>query len=105
MQRLRIGNSECFTFFDSEANAHLIDGNLAKTKNLQRISENKSALGLIGGGSIFSEFGNFRFNLISEKDAISYEIRAIGIKRITSEFREYDLEETVKEFISSTNDL
>ena len=61
MQRLRIGNSECLTFFDSRANAHLIDRNLAKNENLQRISETQSALGVFRGGSIISEFGNFRY--------------------------------------------
>ena len=71
MQRLRIGNSECLTFSDSRANAHLIDRNLAKNENLQRISETQSALGVFRGGSIISEFGNFRFNLGSEKDAVS----------------------------------
>ena len=28
MQSLRIGNNKCLTFFDSGANAHLIDGQL-----------------------------------------------------------------------------
>ena len=52
-------------------------------------------MGVIGGGSIISEFGNFRFNLGSEN----------GNERITSEFGEYDLEEILKEFISSANEL
>ena len=30
MQNLRIGNSNCLTFFDSGANAHLKDGTLTK---------------------------------------------------------------------------
>ena len=105
MQRLRIGNSECLTFFDSRANAHLIDRNLAKNENLQRISETQSALGVFRGGSIISEFGNFRFNLRSEKDAVSLKIRAIEMKRVTSEFGEYGLEEIDKESISSANEL
>ena len=38
MQNLRIGNSDCLTFFDSGANAHLIDGKLAeKETNIQQL--------------------------------------------------------------------
>ena len=74
MQNLRIGKSNCLNFFDSGAKAHLIDGKLAKKENLQRILNNHSALGVIGGGTITTEFGNFRFNLGSEKDGICHEI-------------------------------
>ena len=103
MQKMRIGNSECLTFFNSGANTHLIDGKMARKENLQRISENHSAVGVIGGGTITSESGNFRFNLGLEKDGISHEIRAM--KSVTSEFGEYGLEEVAKVFVSSASEL
>ena len=34
MQRLRIGKSECLTFFDSGANTHLIEKTLAENDQL-----------------------------------------------------------------------
>ena len=68
MQNLRIGNSNCLTFFDSGLNAHLIDGELAEKDKLQLIPRNHTALGVIGGGSVTTEFGNFRFNLGSKED-------------------------------------
>ena len=37
MQNLRIGNSDCLTFFDSEANAHLSNSQLAEKEKLQLI--------------------------------------------------------------------
>ena len=40
MQNLRIGKSDCLTFFDSGANSHLIDGQLAEKDKLQLISSN-----------------------------------------------------------------
>ena len=49
MQNLKIGNSNCLTFFDSGANVHLIDGKLAEKEGLQLISSNSTALGVIGG--------------------------------------------------------
>ena len=63
MQNLRVGDSNCLTFFDSGANTHLFDGQLARLKELQLISNKAVALGVIGGGSIRTEYGSFRFNL------------------------------------------
>ena len=78
MQNLRIGNSNCLTFFDSGANAHLIDETLAEKEILQRILENHADLGVIGGGTITAESGNFRFNPGSRKVGICHESIAIG---------------------------
>ena len=74
-----------------------------KKENLQRISENQSALGVIGGGTITSESGDFRFNLGSWNDGISHEIRSM--KSVTSEFGEYGLEEAAKKLVSSAYEL
>ena len=63
MQNLRVGGSNCLTFFDSLANAYLIDGHLARQDELQFISSKFIALGVIGGGSIKTKYGSFWFNL------------------------------------------
>ena len=52
MQNLRIGKSNCLTFVDFGANPHLIDGTLAKEKKLQKFSDNRADLGVIGVGAI-----------------------------------------------------
>ena len=70
-------------FFDSGANTHLINGDLAKKEKLQTISKNHSALGVIRGGTITTDSGNFRLNLGSGKEGICHEIRAMGIKNVT----------------------
>ena len=56
MQNLRIVNSNCLTFFNSGANAHRINKQLEEKEKLQLIS---TALGMIGGGSVMTELGNF----------------------------------------------
>ena len=86
MQNLRIGTSNFLTFFDSGANAYLIDETLAEKEKLHRFSENQVDLGVIGGRTITAESGNFRYNLGSGKDGICHEIRTIGLKNVTSEF-------------------
>ena len=87
-------------------NAHLIDRKLVKKEKLQRIiSENHSALGVIGDGTFTTESGNFRFNLGSGKDGICHKTKAIGIENVTSEFGEYGLKEIGEEFVSSATEL
>ena len=63
MQNLRVGDSNCLAFYDSGANTHLIDGQLARLEELQLISNKSIALGVIGGGSIRTEHGSFQFIL------------------------------------------
>ena len=50
MQNLRVGDSTCLTFFDSGANTHLINRQLARHKELQLISSKSTALEVTGRG-------------------------------------------------------
>ena len=93
--------SNCLTFFDFGSNAHLVDETLTEKEKLQKFSVNHAALGVIRGGTITAESGNFRFKLGSRKEGTYHEIRAIGIDKVTTEFGEYELEEIGKEFMSS----
>ena len=99
MQKLRIGNSECLTFFDSGANAYIIDRDLAEKEKLQRLLNNQSVLGVIRGRTITKESGSFRLNLGSAKDGTCHERKTIGIKNVTLEFSEYGLDEIGKELL------
>ena len=101
MQNLRVGDSNCLTFFDSGANAHLIDGRMARQEDLQLVSSKSVALGIIGGGSIKTEYGSFRFNLGPGEDGKYHEITAIGMDSVTAGFGKYDLKEVIKEYRSS----
>ena len=89
MQNLRVGDSNCLTFFDSGANAHLIDGQMARQEDLQLISNKSVALGIIGGGSIRTEYGSFRFNLGPGEGGKYHEITAIGMDSVTAGFGKY----------------
>ena len=75
MQNLRVGASNCLTFFDSRANDHLIDGELARQEELKLISSKSIALGVIvRGESIRTEYGSFRFYLRPGEDRKYHEI-------------------------------
>ena len=79
---------------------NLIDGQLVEKEKLQIISSNSTALGVIGGGSVVTEFGNFRFNLGPREDQIYHEITAAGMRNVTADFEKYELEEIGQEFRS-----
>ena len=49
LQNIKLGSSECLVFFDTGANSHLIDGNLASKEGLQLISCERTKIGLIAG--------------------------------------------------------
>ena len=103
MQNLRIGNSNCLTFFDSGENTHLVDEQLAEKEKLQLKSSNSTALGVIGGGAVMTEYGNFRFNLGPGEDKIYYEITAVEMRNVTASFGKQKLEEIGQEFKSTAN--
>ena len=98
MQNFRVGDSNCLTFFDSGANAHLIDRQLAIQEELQIISSKSIALGVIGGGSIRKEYGRFRFNLDPEKTGSTLRKWLSGWRRLQLGFGEYNLKEIAQEF-------
>ena len=76
MQNLRVGDIDCLTFFDSGANTNLIDRQLVRNEDLQLISSKSTALGVIGGGSIMTEYSSFRFNLRPGNIAEEYKATA-----------------------------
>ena len=50
-----------------------------------------------------TEYSNFRFNLGPVEDQIYHEITVVGLRNVTAEFGEYDLEEIRQEFRSTAN--
>ena len=102
LQNIKLGNSECLVFFDTGANSHLIDGNLASKEGLQLISCERTKLGLIAGGQVESEFGRFRFNLGPGEEKY-HEITAVGMKDVTAEFGKYKLKEINQEYLNNVS--
>ena len=84
MQNLRVGDSNCVTFFDSGANAHLIECQLAKNTELQLISSKSTALGVIVGGLVMTEYGIFCFNLGPGEVGKYHEITVVRMESLTA---------------------
>ena len=65
---------------------------------MQLISSKSIALGVIGGGSIKTEYGSFWFNLGPGEDGKYHEITAVGMENVRAGFGEYNLKEIAQEF-------
>ena len=98
MQNLRVGDTNCLTVFDSGANAHLIDGQLSRHEELQLISSKSTALGVIGGGLIMTEYVSFRFNLGTREYGKYHKITAVEMENVTAGFGKYNLKDIAQEF-------
>ena len=101
MQILRIGTEDVLTFFDSGANTNLVNGDLAIEQKLQIITKKPTKLTVVGGGSITTEMGKFRFNLGPLESGTYHELKCQGISSVTSKFERYDLSEINEEYRSN----
>ena len=90
-------------FSDNSVNTHLVDEQLAEKEKLQLISSNSTALGMIGGGAVMTEYGNFSFNLGPGEDKMYHVIAAVGKRNVRASFGKYELEDIGQEFKSTTN--
>ena len=98
MQTIRIGEAVVLVFFDRGANIHIIDGALATQQNLQLISSKPTALTVVGGKKIKTDYGTFRFNLGPGEDNQYHEIVCAGMDSVTAGFGKYDLSEICQEY-------
>ena len=103
MQTLQIGQSQVLTFFDSGANSHLISGEVAEAENLEKYSSQPTRITVVGGGSVCSEYGSYKFGLGPDEENKFHELRCIGIENVTSEFRKYDLLDIIEEYKGSVS--
>ena len=101
MQELKIGNSDCLAFFDSGSNAHLLDGELAERENLQVLSSKPTAISVVGGNQIKTEYGTYKFSLGPNDSGEFYDLSCLGMSNVSDEFAEYDLEEIRAEYLEN----
>ena len=67
------------------------------------ISSKSTASGVIGGGSVTKEYGNFGFNLGPVEDEKYHKITAVGIRNVTVGFGQFDLKKIGQEFRATAN--
>lgn len=101
MQLLNMEGTDVLTFFDRGANQHLIEGELAEDLDLKVVTDRPVNIGIVGGGTICTDYGTYAVTLGPTEDGYFHRITAQGIKSITSVFPQYNLEEINTEARSS----
>ena len=91
MQWLRIGGEDVLTFFDSGANTHLVEGELAEKVGFTVLSDRCVPIGTVGGGEMWSEYGQYACILGPDCEGVLHELECQGISRISRPFPEFDL--------------
>ena len=104
MQTLKIGSSDVLVFFDTGANTNLISGEVAVKESLQQITSKPTKLTVVGGGTIKTEYGSYRFALGPTSAGDYHEITCQGMEQVTSEFKRHDLTEIVTEYRGSVDE-
>ena len=90
MQTLRLGSEEVLTFYDSGANTHLIEGECAEELGLTVLSDKSVQIGTVGGGSLWSEYGQYAAVLGPDIHGQSHELECQGVELISRPYPEFD---------------
>ena len=91
LQLLKIGQHEVLTMFDTGADMHLMDGAIAESESLEKLSDRSTTLTVIGGGNVGAEYGVYRVFLGPTPQGEYREVIAQGIEQVTGVFNEIDL--------------
>jgi hypothetical protein len=91
MQLLNIGGETVLTFYDSGANTHLVEGELAEKIGFTVLSDMCTQIGVVGGGSVWTDYGQYACVLGPDTNGVCHEIECQGLSRLTAYVPEFDL--------------
>ena len=103
MQILNLKGRDCLTFYDRGANQHLISGQLAEDISLKVVNSEPVIVGVVGGGTIWTEYGSYKLRLGPTQNGMFHEITAQGMRHVTDKFPRYDLSGLTKDVAESIN--
>ena len=83
---------QSLVFFDRGSNTHVIKGSLAIKEGLQCISDKPTALSVVGGSKVRTEYGMYQFNLGPTENREYHELTCIGMNNVIAKFRIYTLD-------------
>ena len=97
MQQLCIKGEDVLAFFDSGSNAHLVEGDLAERVGFPVLDDRCIQIGVVGGGEIWSDYGQYLCHLGPDVRGRHHEIECQGLSRISGAFPEFDLQPVATE--------
>lgn len=104
MQQLNIGGESVLTFYDSGANTHLVEGELAEKVGFTVLDDRCVPISVIGGGQIWTEYGQYACILGPDTNNQYHELECQGLARISSSFPNFDLRPLQEEAVSCFSD-
>ena len=91
MQTLNLGSQNVITFYESGSNTHLVEGELAEAAGFAILNDKCVSIGVVGGGEIWSEYGQYACILGPDSEGICHELKCQCLTRSSSAFPEFDL--------------
>jgi len=104
MQQLCIGGESVLTFYDSGSNTHLVEGELAEKIGFTVLDDRCVPIGVVGGGRIWSEYGQYSCILGPDCDNRFHELECQGLTRISAAFPEFQLGSAVSDAMQTFQD-
>lgn len=97
MQWLQIGSSKCLCFFDTGANVHMIDGQMAEKEKIRVITQSPTTLKVVGGKEVVTDYGSYRLNIGPDAEGLNHGLDCYGMSSVTGHFPKHDLLEVNQE--------
>ena len=107
MQFLNIKGKAVLCLYDRGANQHLVEGKLAEEIGMKVTGTEPSAIGVVSGGKIWTEYGTYQMIIGPTPAGKYHEIEAQGMHTITTKVPRYDLSSVngeAREFASISQD-
>jgi hypothetical protein len=97
MQTLNIGGHQVLTFYDSGANTHLVDGEMAEQTKFTVLDPNSACVNVVRGGQVYTSYGLNSCILGPDAQGEYPEIECQGLDAITAPFPTFQLKPLIKE--------
>ena len=91
MQFLNIKGKTVLCLYDRGANQHLVEGKIAEEIGMKVTGTEPSAIGVVSGGKIWTEYGTYQMIIGPTPAGKYHEIEAQGMQTITTKVPSYDL--------------
>ena len=99
-QMLNIAGRDCLTMYDSGSSGEAIEGEFAETVGFKCIDPNNQRISVAGGATITTGYGVFRCILGPLTSGRYVNKTLMGLKQITQEVKEHNLQEINQELLS-----
>ena len=96
-QWVMIGSNPLLVMYDRRSNINLIRDRVAKTQELQRISNQAGRIAVAGGGHVSAHFGSYKTQIRLANSGARKELICQGIQEITGRLKKHPLQEIYEE--------